>query len=333
MRPARDRDVLIQAARMYFLDGASQQRIAAHLGTSRSNVSRMLAAARELGIVEIRIHDGAGRQGDVEAQLQQRFGLTDVRVSSFSPRIGSGPATDPLPATGRLASEWLLESLHDGQRIALSWGSCLQAMVWATPAGDAPLLVEVVQLVGGLSAVNSGVTGQELVRELAARLGATYRYLHAPALLASPTALEALLGERSVSSSLDAARSADIAVVGVGSHGFGSSSAILDAITLSPEERAAFEAATPAGDICARYYDIDGVPVAAGVDNRVLGVTLGDLRRIPRVVGVTAGREKGPGLLGALRGRLLDVLICDEAAARAALALDDELQGPDRRSA
>jgi DNA-binding transcriptional regulator LsrR (DeoR family) len=31
---------------------------------------------------------------------------------------------------------------------------------------------------------------------------------------------------------------------------------------------------------------------------------------------------KAPGLVGALRGGHLDVLICDEAAARAALALD-----------
>jgi DNA-binding transcriptional regulator LsrR (DeoR family) len=40
------------------------------------------------------------------------------------------------------------------------------------------------------------------------------------------------------------------------------------------------------------------------------------------VVGVTAGRVKAPGLVGALRGHHLDVLIGNESAARAALALD-----------
>ncbi len=57
----RKREALVKAARMYFLDGCSQQEIAAALGTSRSNVSRMLAAARHQGIVEIRIVDGAQR--------------------------------------------------------------------------------------------------------------------------------------------------------------------------------------------------------------------------------------------------------------------------------
>jgi len=44
---------LIKTARMHFLDGRSQDDIARVLGTSRSNVSRMLTAARAQGI-EIR---------------------------------------------------------------------------------------------------------------------------------------------------------------------------------------------------------------------------------------------------------------------------------------
>ena len=94
-------------------------------------------------------------------------------------------------------------------------------------------------------------------------------------------------------------------------------------MSLEPAERAAFDQLAPAGDICARYFDIDGVPIGfKTVHERVLAVDLGDLHRIPTVVGVTSGRVKAPGLLGALRGRYLDVLVCDESAARAVLALD-----------
>ena len=57
------RELLIKAARMYFLDNRSQDDIARVLETSRSNVSRMLGAARRLGIVEIRIEDERGRDG------------------------------------------------------------------------------------------------------------------------------------------------------------------------------------------------------------------------------------------------------------------------------
>ena len=60
------------------------------------------------------------------------------------------------------------------------------------------------------------------------------------------------------------------------------------------------------------------------VEDRVLAVTLQDLRRIPLVVGLASGKEKAPGILGAVRGRVVDVLVCDAGAARAVLALDAE---------
>lgn len=58
------------------------------------------------------------------------------------------------------------------------------------------------------------------MRELANRLGATgCHYLHAPAVLFSPQARDALLTESSVAATLDAARQADVAFVGNGSPG------------------------------------------------------------------------------------------------------------------
>lgn len=244
MMPApRDVADLVKAARLYFQDGLSQHEVAQSLGTSRSNVSRMLAAARERGIVQVRIVDPAGRDNQLEEQLAERFGLAEVRVASTEP----GRAA--LARTGQLGSVWLLDALRDGHTVGLSWGTALQQLVWATTT-DRPRQVELVQLVGGLSPVAQATTGQELVRELAA--------------------------------------------------------------------------GKPVGDVCARYFDIDGRPVGGPVDERVLAVSLADLRRIPTVVGLASGKEKAPGVLGALRGRILDVLVCDAGTARAVLALDRE---------
>jgi DNA-binding transcriptional regulator LsrR (DeoR family) len=315
MPTPRDVDSLVKVARMYFQDGVSQQDIAHAMGTSRSNVSRMLTAAREQRIVEIRINDPVGRDTELEAALQARFGLSDVRVAAFRPGVSA------LQQVAELASWWLLDILRDGQRVALSWGSSLQAMVWSTTAVH-PYHVDVVQLVGGLSPVKSQVTGQELVRELAARLGATYRYLHAPALLQSAEAAQALMNERSIKDALDAARHSDVAVVGVGAVGTGSSLALVESLQLSEEERAEFESQHPVGDICARFFDQAGRAIRGSVYDRVLAVDLEDLREIPTLAGVVAGAEKAPGVLGALRGQLLDCLICDGAVARGVLRPD-----------
>jgi DNA-binding transcriptional regulator LsrR (DeoR family) len=168
----RDRAALIKAARMYFLDGRSQDDVARALGTSRSNVSRMLTAAQAQGIVEIRVHDQTSR----ENALREQFELAHVRVAALRPGV------DAQAAAGDLAAQWLDESLRDGQVLGLSWGTSLQAVL-ASFSVDQPRSVELVPLIGGLSTVVSLVSGEELVRELAGKLGATYRYLHAPGVL------------------------------------------------------------------------------------------------------------------------------------------------------
>ncbi len=115
------------------------------------------------------------------------------------------------------------------------------------------------------------------------------------------------------------ARQADIAFVGIGTPSQGSSAAILSSLNLSPEEEKAFWSVEPVGDVAARYFTSTGQPVHGAVEDHVLGVSIADLLEIPNVVGVASGRAKAPGVLGALRGHLIDSLVCDESLARAVL--------------
>jgi DNA-binding transcriptional regulator LsrR (DeoR family) len=314
MPAPRDPELLAKAARLYYVDDRSQDDVAAILGTTRSNVSRMLRQARDLGIVEIRIVAPAQRDHELERALLSRYRLADARVLEVSSE------TEVLGGVGRLAARWLDETLRDGQVVALSWGHSLQAMVRAVDLVRRD--VEVVQLVGGLSALDSAVTGQELVRELSERIGARHRYLHAPALFGSAEARTLLLREQAIADALGAAKRADMAIVGIGAPGIGSSGALLDALALSPAERAGFDAAGAVGDVCGRFYDLSGQEVRSVVNQRVLAVTLDDLRAIPMVAGIAAGPEKALGILGALRGGIIDVLICDQQAASSVLRLD-----------
>ena len=295
---------------MYFLDGRSQDDVAKALGTSRSNVSRMLSAARAQGIVEIRVHDQTARAVELEQALKDRYGLAHARVAAFR------PGADTTTAAGDLAAQWLDETLRDGEVLGLSWGTALQAMVEAF-AVDQPRNVEVVPLVGGLSTLASMVSGEELVRELAGRLGATFRYLHAPGLLRSKAALDSLLAEPAVAEVLERAQAADIAMVGIGAVGSGSSKDIVDGLGLSSAEREAFFAAEPVGDACCRFFDAEGREIGGVVHDRVLAIELDRLRAIPTVIGVATGPEKVPGVLGAIRGGLIDGLVTDAGLALA----------------
>lgn len=316
-RPSRSLDELAKVAQLYYLDDLSQQEIAERLGTTRSNVSRMLKAAKQAGLVEIRIVHPTQRDRELEAALKRRFRLQDARVAPFAPAAG----LPPLVQVGKLAAGWLEEALRDGMVIGLSWGISLQAMVDEV-VPQRRHAVELRQLVGGLSALPPGASGHELIRDLAERLGADYAYLHAPALFESQAACRTLLEEPSIRDYLERARQVDVALVGIGARGVGSSAAIVEALKLSPAERAELEASGFVGDVCARFFDLKGQEVRSAARNRVLAVSLDDLRRIPTVVGVLAGREKALGTLGALRGQIVDVLVCDEAAARSILEFD-----------
>lgn len=315
----RERDLLVRAARLYFEEGKSQNEVALELATSRSNVSRMLAAAREQGIVEIRINDPSGRDAGLENQLKQTFDLAHAVVA------GVGRNERAIDRVGEMGARWFAEQLRDGITIALSWGATVQRLVWSVSV-DHPYQVDITQLVGGLSPVSSGVTGQEVVRELADRLGATYRYLHAPAVLTSKTTRDALLQETTVREALDAASKAEIALVGIGNATSGSSGQILSALGLTEKQKQQFQARGPVGDIAARFYDINGIEIDGPVQERVLAMSLDDVRRIPLAVGVAAGRDKARAILAAFRGRLIDGIVTDVQTARAVLALHQEME-------
>jgi DNA-binding transcriptional regulator LsrR (DeoR family) len=312
---ARSGDSLLQAALLYYGEGRSQAEVARELGTSRPNVSRMLAEAQRRGIVEIRIHHPDGRLPDLETRLEERFGLLAARVARRS------TGRDALEATGALGALFLVESLVDSGGVALSWGRALQSLVrQVRPDRDHD--VTLLQLLGGTSALGNGVSGQELVRELATRLGGDYQPLHAPAALASPAATRSVTAEPSVAAALRAAADARVAVVGIGTPDSGSSAAVLRSLGLSDDEARDFWASGPVGDLAGRFYDAAGEAVGGPVDDRIVGVPLAQLRAIDHVIGVAHGRDKALAVGAALRGRHLSSLVCDESLARCLLAAD-----------
>jgi DNA-binding transcriptional regulator LsrR (DeoR family) len=177
-------------------------------------------------------------------------------------------------------------------------------------------------LVGGLATGGAVAVSQELVRELAARLGATYRCLHGPALLHSDSAREALLAEPSIGWTLARARSADVALVGIGAIDSDAAAEVLGGLALTPDQHSAFLSQRPVGNTCCRFYAADGRSIHGTVHDRVLAVDLDDLRRIPTVVAVATGAEKTVAVQAALHGGFLGGLITDAGLAHSILSAE-----------
>lgn len=316
MAATRSVDMLVQAARLYYEEGLSQGEVARRMGLSGATVSRVLAAARERGIVEVRIHDPRSpvrRVADVERQLVERFGLSDARVGT-----ANAGSADALQLVGRLAADLFGEHLDEMRRVGLSWGSTLEAFVAEVPERAVPAL-QVLPLAGGNPGLDMASAGGTLVQALARRCGVEPSRLLAPAIVESPQTKAAITSESAIRTALELAGQVDHAFVGIGALGVRSSVTIVEDMRLSDAELAAFLAQKPAGDISGRFFDETGAELGPPTSDRVIGVSLEDLRRVPCVVGLAAGTEKVRGVLAALRTGVLDVVVLDLPLANAVL--------------
>lgn len=313
------RDFLIKIAKMYYLESLSQQEIADKVGTSRSNISKVLKTCRDLKLVEIRINDTSSSGLLLQNEMKEAFGLSQVIVV---------PTEDSPEATmfrlGRAAADLLQSLVNNGMSVGMAWGSSLYHMVRQFKSTK-QMDIEVIQLLGGTGACDLQTDGLELAKALAQKLGARCGVLEAPLIVQSKSLKDLLVQEPRISRVLERAEKVDIALIGIGSN-YAETSALVRAGFLGREESQHLLSRGVVGDICGRQIDIDGNVCEIDINQRVIGIELGKLRKIPKVIGVAAGTQKAEAILGTLRGRYVNVLVTDEETSMKILSLRKENQ-------
>jgi DNA-binding transcriptional regulator LsrR (DeoR family) len=153
------------------------------------------------------------------------------------------------------------------------------------------------------------------------RLGAKSHKLHAPAFVESREQCEMLQSIEPVKKILDIGRRANIALLGIGTLD-PVNSRFIQFTALSPEDmKEIVNGCGGVGEIGAFVYNRDGQPCGKPFADRVIGLNLDEIRKIPLRIGVAASAEKALPIYGALRGGFLHVLITDESAAQGVLEL------------
>jgi DNA-binding transcriptional regulator LsrR (DeoR family) len=176
-----------------------------------------------------------------------------------------------------------------------------------------------VSAMGGSAHVDEPTNPNEICRALAERSGGRAVSLYAPAHVESAEMRDRLLEQQAVADTLRVAAGADVALVGIG--GTDDGCTMVRSGCFSPEEIARLRRLGAVGDILGNYVDALGRPVASPDSSRLISLAMDDLRRIATVVAVVSEPEKPPAILGILRSGVVDVLIVDEANARAVLDL------------
>jgi len=107
---------MVTAAVMYYQAHRSQAQIARHLGVSRPTVSRLLARARQLGIVRIEIVPPTADPA-LGKDLQERLGLRGFHIAA-----GLADPDDPAPVlAGRVNDALAGIGLQPGDVLVVGW--------------------------------------------------------------------------------------------------------------------------------------------------------------------------------------------------------------------
>ena len=301
---------LIEIARAYYFDNATQAEIARMFNMSRSMVSRNLALAREMGIVEISIHDPRQRTPGLRDHLLTLF--PHLKDAVIAPTFAD--SADAVRATlGRFAANYLTTCIQPNQRLTLGCGRTLRAMIdslsFRQVAG-----IEVIQAMGNIGCEAHNIDYHAIARRAAEAFGGRAYYVSAPAILGPRAGSARQFTETNpiLGHALELARAADVVVVGLGSlesDQLYAQAGLIDADELDAiRDRAV-------GDICGRFFDLNGQAVATPFEARVVGIDLEDLRAAAIAIGVAGGIDKAEPLIGALRGQYINVLVTDERTA------------------
>lgn len=297
-----DLRLALRAATLYYLDGLTQAEIAERLGVSRPTAGRLLARAKARGLVRIEVVVPPDMRDDLHAEeeraLEERYGLTEAVVAGDD--------------VYRAAATLLMRRLAATDTMGFTWGPETVAVARGLSSGVASCKA-VVQLDGAMSTATYQTGADFILSRCADVLRAKTVRLPAP-LYADPSTVASMHNDSVMSRTLEAGRRADLMVFGIGA--VSTSTTLFEGSFLDTRMLDELEAIGAVGEIGGRFFDHDGIPVHPELQRRAISVPLEDIRTCEKTILVVGGASKYQATLGALRGRLARLLVCDIECAR-----------------
>lgn len=310
--PDDDRLRLItRIAWMYYMEGLKQDEVAAALGTSRLRVNRLLAAARDEGLVRIEIASPYFDSVDIEGRLRLAFGLERV-VLVPTPRDGERTTEMVGHAVGSL----LNDRLHDGMTIGVHHGRTVHAMFNGLRPARMPGL-SVVSLKGNLSATGRMIP-YETVGRMALTLQARCYQIAAPSYARTVDEKNLFLSLDVVQSVLSRAEACDVAVITASR--VSDDGGLVATGYMTADDAADLRKSGAVGAIVGVFVDAEGKVVDHDLNRRRLGIGLDGLKAIPEIILTGGGPSKVAPLKATLAQGFVHTLVTDEATATAILS-------------
>ncbi|KPJ87230.1 MAG: hypothetical protein AMS17_09100 [Spirochaetes bacterium DG_61] len=297
--------IIFEAARLCYELDISQQEVAKTLGISPATLTRLLQRAKDLGIINITVkppYEYFKGLDELSQSVKRRLGMREVILV---------PASSQISVTrkelGYAAAKWISSILTKGARIGFSGGRTIaEIMPFLKKSSED---TQVFQLMGGVSPTEKTIQADVIARNAADRLDGTCHVIHGPAIFPDEYSLTQFLKNKIVADVIEHFDSLDVSVVGIGT--LTSDNPLMQCAFLSAREITHLDRLGCVGDICGHFFGHEGKECEESLSQRILGIRLEQLIRIPMVCAVGAGIEKVPAIYAACRAQIPKTIITD----------------------
>ena len=297
----------IDVAKLYYKSDYSQQQIANKLNLSRPTVSRLLQYAKDKGFVQINISDPIEDNISLEEKLCKKYNLDVVKIAYSPLNISS----EIKKSISMKAAEYLYEIAKDGDIIGVSWGTTIYKMA-LNLKHKALKGVQIVQLKGGISHSQNNTYAYEVVELFSEAFSTVGRYLPLPVMFDTVQIKELIERDKHIRNILDLGRQANIAVFTVGTV---KDDALLFRLGYIDQKDREIIQKKAAGDICSRFFDLNGNICDKDLDERTVGIKLEELKEKEKRILVAGSQRKITAIEASLRGGFANILITDQYTA------------------
>jgi len=301
-----DEKLLEEIATLYYEKKYTQREIAQQLGLTIVKVHRLLEKALKKGIVEIRVKKKGDKFTDLENEIATLYKLRGVRIveSNVPFSMMAGECAEKVESI-------LKQQNISGKVIGIGWGRTIYNVLnsnyeWKIKFPSSV----VVPLIGGVGTSEAPFQVNDLARKLAQIGECEYFPLNVPFLFEEEKRKNEMMKERDIRKVLSLWERLDIAIVGIG-HVF-NNSPLLKLSYFTKEDIIEIEGKGAVGDLCARFFQRNGMGCDLNVNKRLVSIELERYYHIPCVIAVACGIYKALPVEAAIKGGYIDYLVTDE---------------------
>lgn len=215
------------------------------------------------------------------------------------------------------AANYISNNIKNDDIIALTGGTTVKSVVDNYRSNRTPKNLYIVPARGGIGK-NLELQSNTLVSNLALKLNARYRLLHAPDNMTMETH-DALLKEIEIKSTFDIIRKANVVVVGIGT-----ADEMIVRRNLPEKEKNKILHKRAVGEAFGTYFNEKKEAVYKKI---ALGLSMDDVENIDKVIAVSGGSDKARAIMSVNFGKEDWTLITDEGAADAIISIYEENEG------